>query len=162
MSFNVTKCHAMAFNSRAVLPSYRLGTTIVLWVKETRYLRVTLQQNLKFDKHVSEKVDKTSRILGTIKHTIRTAPEKSKLLVYTSLCRPIMEYADTLWDPTDKQSVDSLEKIQSKAVRFIRNIKGCESVTETKALLGLIPLADCRKKSPRFSTYENTTGRPAS
>ena len=44
-------------------------------------------------------MDKASRILGTIKHTIRTAPEKSKLLAYTSLCRPIMEYADTLRDP---------------------------------------------------------------
>ena len=30
MPFNVTKCHAMAFNSRAVLPSYKLGTTNVL------------------------------------------------------------------------------------------------------------------------------------
>ena len=74
-----------------------------------------------------------------------------------------MEYADTLWDPTDKRSVDSLEKIQSKAVRFIRNFKGRESVTEAKTLLGLVPLADRRKKSPRFSTYyENTTGRSAS
>ena len=96
MSFNVTKCHAMAFNSRAVLPSYRLGTTNVLWVEETRYLEVTLQQNLKFEKHISEKVDKARRILGTIKHTIQTAPEKSKPLAYTSLCRPVMEYADTL------------------------------------------------------------------
>ena len=56
-----------------------------------------------------------------------------------------MEYADTLWDPTDNQSVDSLEKIQSKAVRFIRNLKGRESVTDAKALLGLVPLADRRK-----------------
>ena len=70
MPFNVTKCHAMAFNSRAVLQSYRLGTTNVLWVEETRYLGVTLQQNLKFNKHISEKVDKASRILSTIKHTV--------------------------------------------------------------------------------------------
>ena len=55
MPFNVTKCYAMAFNSRAVLPSYRLGTTNILWVEEARYLGVTLQQNLKFDKHISEK-----------------------------------------------------------------------------------------------------------
>ena len=89
-----------------------------------------------------------SRILGLIKHTIRTAPEKSKLLAYTSLCRPIMESADILWDHTDKWSVDSLEKIQSKqskAVRFIRHFKGRKSVTEAKAPFGLIPLADWRK-----------------
>ena len=36
--FNVIKYHAMAFNSRAVLPSYRLGSTNVLWVEKTRYL----------------------------------------------------------------------------------------------------------------------------
>ena len=142
MSFNVTKCHAMAFNSRAVLPSERLGTTNVLWVEETRYLGVTLQQNLKFDKHISEKMDKASRILGAIEHTIRAAPEKCKLLAYTSFCRLIMEYADTLWDPTDKRSIGFLEKIQSKVVRFISNFKGSKSVTDAKALLGLIPLAD--------------------
>ena len=100
--------------------------------------------------NTSEKVDKASRILDTIKHTIRTAPEKSKLLAYTSLCRLIMVYADTLWDPTDKWSVDSLEEIQSKVVRFIRNLKGCESVTEAKSLLGLVPLAD-RLKNHRVS-----------
>ena len=82
----------MAFNSRPVLPNYSLG---------------------KLDKHISEKVDKASRILGAIKHTIRTAPEKSKLLACTSFCRPMMEYAHTLWDPTDKRNSDSLEKIQS-------------------------------------------------
>ena len=77
--------------------------------------------------------------------------KKSKLLAYyTSLCRPIMEYADTLWDPTDKRTVDFLEKIQSKAVRFIRNPKGRESVTEAKALLGLVPLVD-RRKNHRVS-----------
>ena len=84
MPFNVTKCHAMAFNSRAVLPSYRLGATNVVWA---RYLGVTLQQNLKFDKHISEKVDKGSRILGAIKHTIRTAPEKVN-------CWPILASVD--------------------------------------------------------------------
>ena len=162
MPFNVTKCHAMAFNSRAVLPSYRLGTTNVVWVEETQYLGVTLQQNLKFDKHISEKVGKASRILGVIKHTIQTEPGKSKLLACTSLCRPIMEYADTLWDPAHKQSVDSLEKIQSKAVRFISNLKVRESVTEAKALLGLIQQADRQKNHCVSLLSENTTGRPAS
>ena len=61
-----------------------------------------------------------------------------------------MEYADTLRDPTDKRSIDSLENIQSKAARFISNLKGCESITEAKALLGLIPLAD-RRKNHRVS-----------
>ena len=51
---------------------------------------------------------------------------------------------------TLQTSVDSLEKIQSIAVRFIRNLKGHESVTEAKALLGLVPPAD-RRKNHRVS-----------
>ena len=40
--------------------------------------------------------------------------------------------------------------LQSKAVRFIRNLKGGESVTEAKTMLGLVPLAD-RRKNHRVS-----------
>ena len=61
-----------------------------------------------------------------------------------------MEYADTLWDPTDIRSVDSIEKIESKAVRFIRNLKGRDSFTEAKALLELVPLADQQKNHRVF------------
>ena len=64
-------------------------------------------------------MDEASWILGVIQYAQQTAPEKSKLLVYTSFCRLIMEYVDVLWDPTDKQSNDSLEKIHSKGARFI-------------------------------------------
>ena len=47
--------------------------------------------------------------------------------------------------PSGTLQIDSLEKIQSKAVCFIRNLKGRGSVTEAKTLLGLVPLADRRK-----------------
>ena len=46
--------------------------------------------------------------------------------------------------------IDSLEKMQSKAVRFISNLKGRTSVTEAKALLGLITLENRRKKITVF------------
>jgi len=29
------------------------------------------------------------------------APKDAKLLAYTSLCRPILDYADVVWDPED-------------------------------------------------------------
>ena len=63
--------HYGFFNSRDVLLSYMLDTTKVTWVEEPRSLGVTLQQDLKFDKRIS---DKTSRILGDIMHALRTAP----------------------------------------------------------------------------------------
>jgi len=33
------------------------------------------------------------------------APKDAKLLAYTSLCRPILDYADVVWDPAVRSKV---------------------------------------------------------
>ena len=70
------------------------------WADTTTYLSVVLQSNLKFDQHKALKKDKASKTLGAIKHILKQALQEGRLLAYTSLCRPIPEYADTVWDPT--------------------------------------------------------------
>ena len=145
MPFNVSKCHAMTFGSNYEVPHYKLGTTIIPWVEQTKYLGVTLQRDLRFTSHISQKTSKANKILGAIKHVLHSAPKTSRLLAYTSLCRPVLDYADTVWDPTNKAEVASIEKVQSRAVRFISNLKGRESVSEAKCKLGLKTLADRRK-----------------
>jgi hypothetical protein len=32
-----------------------------------------------------------------------------------ALCRPKLEYADVLWDPSDNASIEDLELVQNKA-----------------------------------------------
>ena len=54
-----------------------------------------------------------------------------KTLAYTSLCRPILEYADIVWDPVSKQAINSLEKVQTDAVKFIANFRGRTSITDS-------------------------------
>ena len=85
-----------------------------------------LQSNLKFDQHITLKKDKTSKTLGAIKHILKQAPQKGLLLAYTSLCRPILEYADTVWEPTLAKEFESLEMLQHRAIRFIARLKGRE------------------------------------
>jgi len=41
-------------------------------------------------------------------------------LVYVDLS----EYADTLWDPTNKSACEEIEHVQNRAIRFIANLKG--------------------------------------
>ena len=62
-----------------------------------------------------------------------------------------MEYFDTVWESTNKRSIESLKKIQSRAVRFIGSRKRHKSITDEKAVLGLLPLADGKKKHHRVS-----------
>ena len=109
-----------------------------------------MQSNLRFDKHISEKLKDASKVLGCIKLTLHEASEKGKLLAYTSLCRPILQYGDTLWDPPDKKSINDIELLQNKAISFVRDIKGRSSVSEARSQLQLQSLQD-RRKSHRLS-----------
>ena len=63
------------------------------------------------------------KILGGIKHFMYNAPAEAKLLAYTSLGQPILEYADVVWDPHTKTNINKVEKIQDRAIRFISNLK---------------------------------------
>ena len=84
--------------------SYKLGNTTIQRVVETKYLGVILQQDLCFDSHIESKIASARKLLGAIKFMLHDATLEGKTLAYTSLCRPILEYADVVWDPVCKQS----------------------------------------------------------
>ena len=115
------------------------------WADMTTYLGVIMQSNLKFDQHMALKKYKGSKTLGVIKHIQKQASQEGQLLAYTCLCRPILEYADTVWDPTLAKEIESLEMLQHRAVRFIARLRGRESVTGACSELGLQPLKQRRK-----------------
>jgi hypothetical protein len=151
MPFNTDKCEVIVFNKgSSPTPSYTLGDSKLKCVDETRYLGITVQSNLKFNKHITKKINDATRVLGCIKYTLYEAPEKGKLLAYTSLCRPLLEYGDTLWDPPDSKTSDTIEQVQNRAIRFIKNIKGRHGVTEARDQLELRSLKD-RRKTHRLS-----------
>ena len=152
MSFNVSKCSIMAFNQKQELPSpsYTLANTPLDVVQETKYLGVIIQSNLKFHTHIQTKIIKAKRQLGMIKRALYDAPKDAKLLAYTSLCRPLIEYASALWDPVLSYLVYDLDMVQNCAVRFISNLKGRESVTKASRELNLETLSD-RRMSARHN-----------
>ena len=97
MPFNTNKCEIIAFSNRTQAdPIYTLGGNSLRYVQETRYLGIQMQSNLRFDKHISEKIKDASKVLGCIKFTLHKVLKKGKLLAYNSLCQPILEYGDTL------------------------------------------------------------------
>jgi len=151
MPFNVDKCEVMVFcKDNIVTPAYTLGGSKLRVVSEAKYLGIQLQSNLRFNKHIEKKVGSASKVLGCIKHSLYEAPEKCKVLAYTSLCRPILEYGDALWDPPDNATSDLIESVQKKAIRYIKNIKGRHGLTEAQTQLQLQTLKE-RRKAHRIS-----------
>ena len=59
----------------------------------TKYLGVTLQSNLRWDRHLEEKTASANRTLGLIKCNIKTSSMHTRELAYKALVRPKLEYA---------------------------------------------------------------------
>ena len=46
---------------------------------------------------------------------------KTKELAYTSLVRPLMEFAAPIWDPNRVKDINKLEMVQRRAARFSKS-----------------------------------------
>ena len=146
MKFNVAKTKLMIFGKNKIFleTNYILNGYEIDEVDSATYLGVTLQSDLKWDIHISNKVSKASQILGLLKRTLRETPKKTKLLAYTTICRSILEYGCQVWDP-------HLNCQSYMAVRFICSLRGrTDSVSEARVGLGLKTLEE-RRRSLRIS-----------
>ena len=68
----------------------------------------------------------------------------------------------SLWDPPDKKSINDIELLQNKAIRFVKNIKGRSSVSEARSKLQ--SLQDHRKShrlSPLMRVLSDDTKHQA-
>ena len=54
-------------------------------------------------------VNSAKKVLGCIKYALNDDPQPAKLLAYSRLCHPILEYAHVLWDPADSDSIQEPE-----------------------------------------------------
>ena len=81
-----------------------------------------------------------------IKRIWHDAPASTRLLGYTSLCRPRVEYADSVWDTTLDYLINDIEMVQHNAIRFIPALKGRDSVTAAHEKLKLDTLVDRQMK----------------
>ena len=87
---------------------------------------------------------KAHQRLGFVHRNLRGAPYKYRETAYQCLVRSQLEYCATVWDPTLKKDINSLEQVQRKAARWACGECGVASVTGLLKKLGWSELADRR------------------
>ena len=110
MKFNPTKCYAMTISLATkyrITHDYVLHDTPLPAVDQLKYLGITLQNNLKWDKHVSAIISKASRTLGFLRRNFKMAPPRIRELAYCTMIRPQVEYAASAWSPWLLQDIYS-------------------------------------------------------
>ena len=78
---------------------YTLHNQTLTPVKHSKYLGVTLSDDLTWRTHISNVVGDASRTLNFLRRTLRIVSQNTKALAYKALVRPKLEYAPSVWDP---------------------------------------------------------------
>lgn len=152
MPLNLDKCKVVSFTRRKSTDTYlySLGGTPINTSTSYKYLGVNLTSTLSWVLHVDNIIAEASRTLGYLKRNLKSAPSHLKKLAYITFVRPKLEYASSIWHPSQAYLSDNLERIQTRAARFIASAYTHDiSVTQLKETLEL-PLLSSRRLNSRL------------
>ena len=122
LELNTNKCRVLSFTRKStyIRNDYRINTTVLTRVHSICDLGVTFCNDLKFNEHISATSGKAVRTLGFLLRNCKEFRSTSTLRqIYISLVRPIMEYATVIWAPSSSCSINTMENVQRRLMKFI-------------------------------------------
>jgi hypothetical protein len=101
MQFHPQKCNVIHVTNKRkpITHSYKLHDHILKVMENSKYLGVTINNKLNWTQHITNIKGKASRTLGFLQRNLRGCKSNVKSTAYTTMVRPTLEYAGTVWDP---------------------------------------------------------------
>lgn len=88
---------------------------------DVKLLGVTIDYELKFDKHISDICKKASRQLNVLKRIGKYLNKLGRLTIYYSFILSNLNYCPITWHFCSEKNTLKMEKIQERALRFVYN-----------------------------------------
>jgi hypothetical protein len=163
MGFNLDKCKHMRLGKIPIANPYHLkdkkgeNHQIKITTSE-KDLGVTIDSNLEFTEHIEIVAKKANQIMGTIRRNFSELNKTTFNLLYKSLVRPHMEYAQEVWSPRWKKDQDKLEKVQRRATKLVMGLRQLPYEQRLREL-NLPTLKHRRLRGDLITMYKITHGQ---
>ena len=163
MSFHPEKCKILKLGRPIsdlsdIFNPYTLSDHHLEVVENEKYIRVIIDCELSFDKHIAEKVNKATKIVNIIRRSFMYLDEEIFLNLYKALVRPHLEYANQIWAPRLQRQIDSIENVQKRATKLLPGYDNL-SYEERLKKLRLPSLTYRRLKGDLIETYKILTNK---
>ena len=122
-----------------------------------RNLRVLIDSQLEFVKHIQTIVARANRVLGLIKVSFKFMNKPMFLNLYVALVQPLLEYCVQVWSSYKRKHICLLEGVQRRATKLVPQLKKL-NYDERLEFLGLKRLVDRRIRGDMIETYKIITG----
>ena len=123
LPFNHEKCkslHLGRLNDRHV---YHMGDTRLIQTAVEKDLGVQVDNCPKFREQAAAAISKASRILSVIHRSFANIDETTLPLLFRTLVRPHLEYANTVWGPFNREDQRRVERVQRRATKLVASIR---------------------------------------
>lgn len=98
---------------------YLLNNYVLSSVTLYKYLGVAMANDLRWNVYINVITQKTRKTLWYLQRNLRPTSTQVKLTDCKTNIRPILEYADVVWDPFTQNSIIQLGRVERKGLRFI-------------------------------------------
>ena len=151
VEFGKSDVHAMKIASLSDFSFFHV-------VDAERDLGVIFDSKLNFDSHVKSITNKANFALHRVSTTFRRLDCKRFLILYKSFVRPLLEFCSPVWNPSNKNLSNLIEKIQKRATKLVPSLRHL-SYTDRLRSLKLDSLEFRRKREDLILLYKINNSR---
>ena len=126
-------------------PNLYLANVPIKEVSTHKHLGLHLSNSCDWQAHIEYIKDKASSRLNLLRSLKFTLRRKSLEKIYFTFIRPILEYADIVWDNCTQNQANELEKIQLEAGRIVTGATKLVSTQKLYSELGWHKLSERRR-----------------
>ena len=157
VTFNASKTVYMIISNKLNLPSYpelSFNNKILSKVDDHTHLGITLNSKMSWKSHIERISKSANRRIDTLKRIGHLIPRLTRITIYKSMIRPILEYGGVIFDNMTINLALKLESVQRSAAIACT---GAITRTSTDLLLNEIgwDSLESRRKLQRLCIYNN-------
>ena len=162
LSFNASKCKVLHLGNNNNCLRYTMldnhdNYVQISPVDHEKDLGVTFEDNLKFERHITDCVNKAQRVLSLIRRSFDYMEKDMFIILYKSIVRPLLEYSTMVWSPYLKKDIRKIENIQRRATKLVPEIRSFSYEDRLKAL-GLPTLEYRRDRYDMIQVFKALQG----
>lgn len=160
VTFNPSKNESLLLSRKLIKPVHPpvyMQNQQISEVETHKHLGIFLSNDCTWHKHVDYIKEKAWNRINVMRRLKFKIDRKSLEIIYTAFIRPILEYADVIWDNCTQYEKQELEKIQNEAARIATGTTKLISLVNLNKEIRWDPLEKRRKDHKLTLFYKMQT-----
>ena len=157
VTFNPSKSESIIFSrkhNRPIHPPLNMAQQVINEVTSHKHLGLVFSNDCNWHEHIDYIKTKAWFRINIMRKLKFLLDRKSLETIYISFIRPLLEYANVVWDNCTQYESDELEKIQNEAARIVTGATKLVSLQSLYIDTGWESLAARREKHKLILYYK--------